>query len=719
MSEKYSPTPDIYWAAEPSDKIASAIRERWERYQAQLIEDGRIDVWRRADACYHGRNPDGGFSNSREVTFGGQAGEVAQLHVGHYRRHVGGQLALATSQRPAIEVTATSNDPESVSSTQIARQIIDYDLDEGLEAQAAECHERAIIYSEGYLIQTWDVNAGQPVATQMLAPEIVDGGEGGLPETGEDPTQVGVEMVVRSGEVRVDVRSPLDVARDLDLDTMTDPPWYIVRTRVHRWEVAARFPEDAERRRAILEAPAASADEYNLSGRSSRGGSESDYVHLLTLYHMKTDALPQGRIVEVIGEEWLFDDGYPYDHCVVHRDVPTPQPDAATGYASSWDLLALSQALDAVESGMLSIHDAGSGVNWVAARGQKVDDKMLDGGMKLIEYDDDGMGRPPPGLMERPEVRDSDVKLSEHYQTHMRTISGQNAVVQGDPGANIKAGNFAALVASMAVQAINREASAYAALLRSVCTGRIKLYQSFATTPRIIELSGRDKSGHVEEFTKDKLSGVRRVKVELANPILRTLQGKADVADKMLERYGPMQITIDRYFTLLQTGRLDDIDNDDLTHRVMARKENDYFREGKGAVVQAAISDRHACHIHEHLKAINDIRLRVQLTPEEQMQMQGLLMHVLEHANLWPQMTPAMLAATKQEAVPMAMGMPPGAPPGPDGPPPPGGGSSSDAPMVPGPPPPMQGKGNGAQPGMPGLPTNPLTNVPAPPGGVG
>lgn len=368
-TKAYSPNPDRYWAAEEPENIAPAVADRFRRYQERLREEGRIEVWKTADLCYHGRNPDGGYSNAHVVTFGGEQGEVAQLHVGHYRSLIRGMHTLATQQRPAVEITATSNDPESTSATIISRQLLEYDLDEGgLEEALTETHTRALVYAEGYIVQTWDPHAGEDAGTMAVAPEVVDASAPGIPgeEGGEGlAATLGAEMPVRSGDVRVEVRSPMDVARDLDLDTVADPPWYIVRTRVNRWDLAARYPDSAEVREAILDAPAAGMDDYTLwPRRGSAAAGESDYVHVLTLYHQPTDALPDGRIVHVVGEVALPGDGpYPYDHCVVHRDIPSAEMDRSVGYGDTWDLLALSQALDSVESGMLSVSDAGSQIN--------------------------------------------------------------------------------------------------------------------------------------------------------------------------------------------------------------------------------------------------------------------------------------------------------------------------------------------------------------------
>ncbi len=728
MSETtYQPSDHIYWAAEDPDRIADAVRAKFLEYIERVRRDGRLEMWRTADRCYHGRNPDGAsYSNAHAVTFGGTRGEVAQLHVGHFRQLVRSMHTLATQQRPAIEATAVSNDPEAISDTIVARQVLEYDLDEqGLEQALYATHERALVYAEGYAVQVWDFHAGEEIGTRQIGPDVVDASADGLPgvEAGAEPMPMGegdsgepmveagpmVDVPVREGEVRIDVRSPLDVARDLDLDRADEQPWYIVRTRVHRWELAARFPEDGEKRDAILDAVDAESDDATLWERT-RGTKSvaSDYVHVLSLYHPPSDALPQGRLVEVVGDVVLFDGPYPYDHQVVHADIPSAELDRTTGYGDAWDMLAISQALDAVESGMLSVFDAGSLINFLAARGQKVDSRQLDTGMTVIEYDDNGLpGSKPPGLAERAEVRDSDFKLSEHYRQALEIISGINATTRGVAESEVKSGADRALIATMAVQANSAQQRSYANLVRSVLNGRLALYKAFAQGERLIEIAGRDKSGHVASFTAKTLESVRRVRVELGPADLRTVEGKMHLADNMLERYGPETITPDRYMALRMTGRLDDLDNATAEHKVNARRENDMCREGRGDQLLALVSDNHAIHIAEHVRELNDpaIRFGGESDPARAQQIATLTMHITQHAQLWATAAPEILAATGQAPAPSTlMGGPPGGAPmgAPAGGPPP-------MPPGEGPPPAPEAVAGPQGPDMPQMPIVPGT----------
>ncbi len=695
MKQARFPT-DRYWAAESREQIGALVVARFERYWREVDGRGLVDMWRKNARAYYGQDPTGDYANSAVVTFGGEQGELALLHSPDYRQLVKSMHTLATAQRPGIEVTATSDDPEALSQTITARQILDYDLDEGaggLEEAFLHTHERALVFAEGYLVDEWDPMRGEELGVEEV-PEVAE-------EDGEirPPTL----RVVRSGEPRARYKSPTDVARDLDAERVSDHRWYVIRDRVHRWEMIADYPEAAA---TIAAAPNARDSEYQLWRRSEASGEgPSDYVEAFTLYHLPTTALPNGRYVRTIEGAVLEDHDLASPHLPVHADIPSEEMDEAVGYGDSWDLIALQQALNSVEGAMLTVHDAGSVPNWISKRGQSVDVRMLEGSLRLVEYDDDGTGGAPPGPMDMPSIQEMSFKLAEHYTQKMQVASGINSVVRGDPDANVKSGAYAALVASMAVQANSAQQRAYARLMRSVLNGRLKLYQLNATEPRLIEIVGSASVGHVRSFTHDDLDAVRRVRVELASPVLRTVQGKTEHAKLMLEMYGPVVITPDRFMALQQTGRMDSIYNAEATHEVNAKRENSAMRRGEPAPV--LVCDHHAIHIREHLREIDDPAVR--MDPAKEALRAAILGHVQQHAEMWAGAPPELLSATGQEPAPG--GPPPGPPGAPQGP--------AAAPVDAGPPVEAVAPGAGgvvpgeAPPGMPSLPTNPATGQPA------
>ena len=690
---------DTYWASETDAKrLGEKIYERFERFWREAEDRGLVAMWRANVRAYYGQDPSGGYANSAALTTGGEQGELIMVHSGDYRQLVRQMHTLATSARPNIEASATSNDPEAISQTLTARQVLEYDLDEGgggLEECFERCHERALIAGEGYVIDEWDHREGEPIGI-MEAPDVES--------DDARPESLAADRVVYEGGPRARYKSPWDVARDFDVDRSPEHRWHIVRDRVNRWELAAQYPEHAAK---ILDAEAPNASPMRLGAKGiGYQHGESDFVEVFTLYHLPTAALPQGRRVEVCASVVLSDVDHPGEHPLVHPDMPAEEIDQANGYSDGWDMLALQQSLNAVEGAILTTHEAGAVPNWQARLGQGVTARQLSQRLRLIEWDGDPGDR-PPGLMERPEVRSSDLQLAEHYRGGMQRVSGINATVRGDTDSNVKSGAHAALIASMAVQANSGQQRAYAKLMRSVLNGRLRLYQQHATEERLVELTGRDSLGHVLSFTGEDLAKVRRVRIDLGSAFMRTVQGKEATADKMLEQYGPDVISPDRYMLLKQTGRLDELTNREATHKVNARRENQQLREWQppppgvpmspeDMPVVCMLWDHHAIHIREHIAELDDPAVRLDRSPRAEAYKTAALQHIEQHQQMWQMAPPEILAATGQGPAPGG-----GAPMGP-----PGGGG----PPAPEPPPEAVAPGGDVPPdALPSAPTNPLT----------
>ena len=139
---------------------------------------------------------------------------------------------------------------------------------------------------------------------------------------------------------------------------------------------------------------------------------------------------------------------------------------------------------------------------------------------------------------------------------------------------------------------------------------------------------------------------------------------------------------------LLKSGRLDDLDPNAIeTHQIIARRENDLYREGKGQEIRAFISDHHECHVQEHLKQMNDESIR--MDPANLSHLEALMAHIQEHRRLAGEIDEFLAKATGQPMTPrVGEGIkdqpPAGAAPPPGAQPPPApGGPPTGIPMIP------------------------------------
>ena len=76
----------------------------------------------------------------------------------------------------------------------------------------------------------------------------------------------------------------------------------------------------------------------------------------------------------------------------------------------------------------------------------------------------------------------------------------------------------------------------------------------FAQYPRIANIVGESKRSYVREFIGEDLSDISRVIVDVANPLTKTIAGRVQMADNLLQY---KQITPDQYFAIINSGKLE------------------------------------------------------------------------------------------------------------------------------------------------------------------
>ena len=315
---------------------------------------------------------------------------------------------------------------------------------------------------------------------------------------------------------------------------------------------------------------------------------------------------------------------------------------------------------------------------------------------------------PPPMPMVMPRVDSADIEYSKHLQSTMQVLIGLNDTVRGDPGSNLKAGVSLAMMQAVAVQYMSRFQSSYAQLVREAGALIIETYQQFASAERVIEVSGTDQTRSATTFTKHDISKARTVRVELGNALMRTMAGKLELAQQLIDPTkfpADQPMSREQFIEFLTTGRLKPLYRADQSSAVAIRSECEAL--AKGEPVEVLMTDRHPSHIREHV-AMLDGRQRMQLPPDR---IAAISEHIAEHVAQWVQLTltnPVLLAALGIPPAPMMQPPPgpeggPAAPGGPSpGPPPPG------APQDAGNPAPSPIPGAGVSPGqLPGLPDQP------------
>lgn len=551
-----------YFATKPSNEIGQELESRIEKYVSTLEKYGHAKLWRKCYRAYHNSIRTGGQLNRT-----GEQNEYTSINVNHFRNLLQHLIVMTTSQRPSFEARASNSDYKSQAQTILAQGLLDFYMREKrLERKLKDAVELAMQFGEGFIEVTWKVNGG----------EIY----GEHPETG---------ALIYEGDIDVNTYSPFDIIRD-PFSHNSDVPWTIVRRWENRFDLAAEFPDLAEK--IISESSVDIYANNRMMDTMITEGSEN--IPVYHFYHKPTAAVPKGRFVKFITQDTILLDGpLPYRNVPLYRIAGADIEDSPFGHTVAYDLLPLQEAIDGLYSTVVTNQSTFGVQNVLVPRGANLNHMQLSGGLNLIEYDAN-IGEPKAlNLTDTPAEIFNFMAALEHTA---ETLSGVNSVSRGNPEASLKSGSALALVQSMSLQFNQGLQQSYAQLVEDVGTAIIELLRDYAKVPRIAMIAGRHNRGLMKEFTGDDLAQINRVVVDMGNPLTKTVAGKVNLAEQLLQN--GLVKTPEEYIMVLNTGRLDPMIEGETAELLLIKSENEKLNEG--VEVPVLITDDHRLHILEH-----------------------------------------------------------------------------------------------------------------------
>jgi hypothetical protein len=685
---------DEYFAAKKPEEVASICIGKANTFFNILRSNAYLEKLHKMWRAYHGAYNDY-VSYGHEIAFTGEQGELVHFPVNHFRNIAQHIYVMITANRPIMEARAINTDYKSMAQTILANSILDYYMREkGLETCIKRAAEMAVVMGQGYVKLDWNATAG----------DVYD--------VDENTGQFNYE-----GEIEFSTPSPLDVVVDGTKETW-DHDWILVRSFQNRFDLIAKYPEHADKLRACI--PKAQSSVYRLSVFTN---DDTDDIAVYEFFHRKTEAMPDGRYILFAGDDIvLIDANMPYRVLPVFRMSPSDILGTPYGYTPMFDCFPIQECINSVYSGIMTNNNAFMVQNLWIPRGADLAINTLNGAMNIIE------GNIKPEPLQLTASAPETYKLLETLIQAMETISGVNSVTRGNPEASLKSGTALALVQSMSLQFISGLQQSYVKLVEDVGTALIQILKDFANTPKMMALVGKNNKPLLTEFTGEKISDINRVVVDIGNPLSRTVAGRVQMAEQLLQM--KLLVNPQQYFQVINTGRLDSTFEGEMDELMNIKSENEALLEGQQ--VQALYLDQHAQHIKEHRAVLADPELRKDPTL-----VQIALAHIQQHVELLRSTDPGVLSIIGEQPLPPQQqpGMPPqGAPSGPPqgGRPPMPQGANGQPPMhsLPGSPnpqvmQPMQGQvnpgqqvSNGIKPGLipqAAKPARPFQNLPTNP----
>lgn len=610
-----------YFASRPPEETSAVLMSKAQSWFNNLDSNGYLEKLRDMWGAYHGAYYSDAASGHK-ISFSGEQGEFANLPVNHFRNIAQNILVMITATRPTMEARAVNTDYRSFVQTKLANSLLDYYMREKrLEKYLKVAVEHAIVLGAGFIKMEWNATAGEiyDYIDKEDGNEAGEGGQDGYP--------------VYEGDVQFANLSAFDVVFDSTKES-SDHDWVLCRSYKNRFDLAAKYPEMEQ---DILKVPAKNDNErYRFN---SIGSDETDDIAVYEFFHRRSEAIPEGRYLLFVSDSAvLMDAPMPYDNLPIYRISPSDILGTPYGYSPMFDLLPIQEAINSLYTTILTNQSAFGVQNIMMPRGTDINPSSLMGGLNLIEYNSLANGKPEAlQLTSTPkEVFDFLLMLEKE----METISGVNSVARGNPDKSLRTGNALALVQSMALQYMSGLQQSYVQLIEDVGTGLIKMLQRFAAVPRIAAIVGKDNQTEMKEFSADDLSRVNRVIVDVGNALARTIAGRTEMAEQLLQM--GLCKTPEQYFAVLDTGRLEPLTEDTQSQLRLIKSENE--RLVSGGPIIAVFTDLHSLHIKEHSCVLADPELRmdpnlIQRTQE----------HIQEHINLLRNTDPDTLMMLGQQ----------------------------------------------------------------------
>lgn len=613
-----------YFAAKDGRATAHTLLSKASSWYNQLYTNGYLDRVREMWLAYHGAYFTGTVGAHR-ITFAGEQGELAQIAVNHLRSIAQNIITMVTSSRPSFQARATNTDSRSLIQASLANSLLDYYLREKrLEKYLRTAVEYAVVLGSGFIKMEWNATSGK------------------IYEINEE-----THAPIYEGDVEFRNLSPFDVVFDTTKESILDMDWVLCRTFKNKFDLAAKFPEFADKIKGLQ-----TKSQIFLYKIDMMGFEDTDDVPIYEFYHKRTEAMEDGRYLMFLDEDIVvMDTPMPYRTLPVYRMAPAEILGTPYGYTPMFDLLPIQEAVNSLYSTILTNQHTFGVQNIYVPRQADISFKTLEGGLNIIE------GNAQAG---KPEAMNFTQTPAEVFQflktleTQMETISGVNSVARGNPEASLKSGSALALVQSMALQFISGLQQQYVNMLEDVGTGLINMLKDFAAVPRVAIIAGEVNKNYIEkEFKGDDLSNINRVIVDVGNPLANTKSGRLQMASELIQ-YGIVETPQD-YFTVLNTGQLGTMVDGVQDELDLIKKENEQLVNGQGVVTAIAI-DEHLKHIRGHRSVLSDPTLR-----QEPEIAQKVLAHIQEHVNLLRTTDPALLTIIGEQP----LGPPAGSPPGP------------------------------------------------------
>jgi hypothetical protein len=605
---------DKYFANKDSEELVSCLLDKIGSNETEETRTNEHDLTRLYNRCFNHyykglldfQSEDEGLDSF------GEESEFTELKVHRAKHLIRSLKANITKTRLNFNPVSNNSDNLTNDTARIAKEILDNLVrTRNLESTMKELVECGLVFGSGFLSCTWSQDKG----------DFFTASDDGL---------------ISEGDVEIQVLKPWEVFYSKHAKSWDDLDWVVVKRLRNRWNVIAQYPDMKDE---ILSIPNA-IDEINTSSNDYNRlllkdiNEDEDYIFVNEFYHKPTLSVPTGRIVFYSGSV-ILDDLINYYECI---PIIPYMPLKVQGYLFGEPLYnSMIEAQEMIDENLSSIASVQKNLgtpNVLIPQGSNIDVNSLDG-LRMISYKPTmEKGGGAPSSLDLSSTNPQLLQMNENLINQLQNISGINEVLQGQNG-NVSSGIALSILSANSVENLSDFIASYVISVEKLATQIIKTYAKFASSERVVMISGKRNNDKVKSFIGQDLSTITNVRINVGNPVTQTVAGRINTAESLLQQ-GMIKNAQD-YFRVLETGDLDNAVDGQTNELDFILEENNDMMNGQQ--VFALATDNHAYHIQKHKDLLNSTRIRRE-KPEI---MKRVMEHILEHTNLSGSVDPKLI----------------------------------------------------------------------------
>jgi len=555
---------------------------------------------------------------------------ITKIVSNHIYDLVQNKVSRLIKYRPGIVALPTSNELEDRVGAKMSESLIRHiwylqDFEGKVQNEFVKLVH---VMGEAYLAVLWDPNQGE-IHEDMRdylkdlneKGEVILKSDDGTPELDEEGKPIKLTKAVKYGDTVYEIWFTMDCLLERK-DQYAKVDYMYHRELKSRGEIKRKYPE------ALDQTTADDGNNY-YDYEKMQVKKLHDKVAVWTFYHRKTENLPKGAVIKLIGNKVVECKPLPYTsgQLPVERLTDIDLPGQVHGESFITMIKGLTGTYNNLTNIILRNQVMVSHPKWVFPAGS-IKKESLGNDITLVEY----KGPQPPALVQQNPTPAEVFTFRDNLKTEFQQISGIFGVSRGEPPPGIKAGVALQFLAEQENERFNEMVLKYNEWIRQVAVKTLERcadnYE--ADDKRMIMVLGTQNKWMTTFFDVKYLTRKYDVRVQNASALPQSKAARTQYLLDLNQQF-PEQVPPEMVLDLLDISQPEKfIDYSTATVRA-AEAENESIMQGVGKLNDPQDYEDHIMMWKVHVKQMREWSFKNQTPQEIQQRMKD---HVAAHEML-------------------------------------------------------------------------------------